>query len=259
MENTKNKGAAPVVTVVMPAYNAQDTIAEAMQSVLNQTMADLELIVVDDCSKDGTLEIVRQIARTDGRVRVIPGQTNMGVASVRNRAIELSEGNYIAFLDSDDVWHPEKLEKQLRRMADAGADICYTSYALVDEALHSIRPDYMVPDRIDYQHLLRENVIGCSTVLIRGEILKEHNFRTDFYHEDYILWLELLRAGFIAVGQREILTYWRYRENSRSFNKWKSLGNRWKIYRKYLGMSLGESLGVMVHYAYHGVRKYRRG
>lgn len=256
MRETMKK--TPMVSVVMPAYHAETTIGDAVSSVLKQTVMDLELIVIDDCSRDNTLAILRQMAREDSRIRVVAGEKNMGVASVRNRAIDLCEGEYIALLDSDDVWHPEKLEKQLQRMKETGADICYTSYALVDDDLRSIRPDYIVPEQVDYPNLLRENVIGCSTVLIRADVLKNHKFRTDFYHEDYILWLELLRAGFRAVGQTEVLTYWRYRENSRSFNKWKSMGNRWRIYRKYLGMSVAESSGVMMHYIYHGIMKYKR-
>lgn len=249
---------SPRVSVIMPAFNAEATIAEAIRSVLAQTMSDWELIVMDDCSRDNTLAIVRGIAQEDTRIRIIPGEKNMGVASVRNRAIDLSEGEYIAFLDSDDVWHPLKLEKQLQRLSDTGADICYTSYAIVNDALSGIRPDYIVPEQVDFQHLLRENVIGCSTVILRAEVAKSYKFRTDFYHEDYILWLELLKQGYTAAGCTDVLTRWRYQAGSRSFNKWKSLRNRWKIYREYLGLSALKSTGIMIHYAYHGLMKYMR-
>lgn len=246
----------PLVSVIMPAYNAESTIAAAIESVCAQSMANLELIVLDDCSSDQTCEIVKQLAAKDQRIQFYPASRNSGVAAIRNKGIELSTGDYIALLDSDDTWHPKKLEKQLECLKNAKASLCYTSYGIVDDALCKIRPDYIVPEYIDYCGLLKENVIGCSTVLTEARVLKEHKFRTDFYHEDYVLWLELLKAGCKVTGVPEVLVNWRYQENSRSYNKWKSLRNRWKIYRQMEKLSPVSSVFYCLNYASAGLKKY---
>lgn len=247
----------PLVSVIMPAYNAEATIAEAVESVCRQSISDIELIILDDCSSDRTCQIVKQLAAEDPRIRFYPGSENCGVAAVRNKGIDLSTGAYVALLDSDDTWEPRKLESQLARMQTTGAAVCYTSYAIVDHALQKIRRDYIVPPSIDYYGLLKENVIGCSTVLIEAKVLKAHKFRTDFYHEDYVLWLELLKEGHKAVGETKVLTNWRYQENSRSYDKGKSLRNRWKIYRKTEKLSLAGSVYYLFHYAAAALKKYK--
>lgn len=248
----------PLVSVVMPAYNAAAYIREAIESVLNQTVTDWELIVVDDCSKDDSLQIAQSYADKDPRITVMRNAQNAGVARTRNRAIECSQGRYIAFLDSDDAWYPEKLQRQTALLEETGADMAYCSYAIAGAESVSVRPDYIVPEQIDYKGLLRENVISCSAMLIKADIVKAIRFNTDFYHEDYVLGLEILKAGYKAVGCREVLMHWRYIENSRSFNKKKAAKNRWRIYREYLGLPLHKSLYLFGHYAAAGLRKYRK-
>jgi teichuronic acid biosynthesis glycosyltransferase TuaG len=221
-------------------------------------MPDLELIVLDDCSTDRTVEIVRHYASKDPRIRLQTGAQNVGVAQTRNNGIDMSRGKYIALLDSDDTWHPRKLEKQLETLKNAGAVLCYCSYAIVDDTNQKIRNDYLVPGHIDYRELLKENVIGCSTVLAETRVLKEHKFRTDFYHEDYVLWLELLRNGYKAVGDPEVLVNWCYQENSRSYNKWRCLKNRWQIYRQMENLPMIPSICNLLCYVTAGFKKYRR-
>lgn len=258
MEDQIMESAAPMVTVIMPAYRAQAYIEAAVRSVMAQTLSDWELIVLDDCSGDGTPELVRALAREDARIRLVCNGENMGVARTRNRGLDMARGEYIALLDSDDVWLPEKLERQLARMKDTGADICYCSYAIVDAAGERCRPDYLVPPEVDFDRLLGENVIGCSTVVLSRRALEAHRFATDFYHEDYVLWVTLLREGFRAVGCTEPLVHWRFIENSRSFDKRKAAGNRWRIYRDYLHLPLGRSLRAFAAYGAASVKKYFR-
>lgn len=247
---------APRVSVIMPAYNAEAYIEAAIRSVMNQTMPDWELIVLDDGSRDGTCGIVEGLAAEDPRVTLVRNSENMGVARTRNRGFDLCSGRYAALLDSDDVWHPDKLEKQLARMEQTGAELSCTSYAIVDADGKKIRNDVTVPEWITFEQLLKVNKIGCSTVMLDARILKEHRFRTDFYHEDYVLWLQLLRSGIRAAGCTEVLADWRYIANSRSFNKKKAAGNRWKIYREYLGLSLPKSLWLFANYGASGLKKY---
>ncbi len=255
MMESENK--TPMVSVIMPAYNAGSFIAAAIQSVLNQTVMDLELIVIDDGSQDDTLRIVRETAMADLRVRCCPNDRNMGTACSRNRGLELSRGQYVAFLDSDDIWRPQKLEMQIRQMEASGADLVYSSYAVMDEEGKQCR-DFLVPGTIDLEGLLKENVIGCSTVIMRRALAERFRFRTDYYHEDYVLWLQMLQEGCKMAGVREVLVDYRFYLGSRAGNKLASAHRRWMIYRKYLNLSMGKSLWYLAHYALAGVKKYTK-
>lgn len=256
MENFPTGNKAPTVTVIMPAYNAQAYIAETIDSVLRQTVADWELLVLDYCSADDTCAIVESFARQDNRITLIRNERNLGVARTRNHGLEQSRGSYVAFLDSDDVWRPNKLEKQIARLEQTSGALCYSSYAIIRQ---DGRRDYAVPESISYEDILKENVIGCSTVVITAEIAKKYCFRPDFFHEDYAFWLQILKDGYLAVGCTEILADWRYVENSRSFNKWKSAQNRWSIYRKFLKLPFVKSLGLISAYTLAGLKKYGKG
>lgn len=250
----REQAAAPVVSVILPAYNAEKFIKEAISSVVQQTLRDWELLVIDDCSSDATYDLAREI--TNPRIRVLKNEENIGVAATRNRGIELSRGQYVAFLDSDDAWQPEKLERQLERMAQADAQLCYSSYAIVGADGAKVKADYMVPESIDFEGLLKENVICCSSMLFRADVIRKIQLNTEFYHEDYILGLEILKNGYRAAGCREVLVNWRYLENSRSFDKRKSAQNRWRVYRDYFRLPLGKSIYLFCCYAAAGLRKY---
>lgn len=247
-----------LVSIIMPAYNAASYIEKAIASVQAQTYTDWELIVVDDCSTDATAEIAGVFARQDERIRLIRNERNRGVAAARNAGLAASSGCYVAFLDSDDSWYPKKLETQISYLQQTGADLCYTSYCIVDTAGNRIRGDYIVPDRTDYESLLKENVILCSSVVLSGEIARAHAFYLDCYHEDYLFWLTLLKDGVQAVGCRQILADWCYRKHSRSYNKLHALRKRWCIYRQTQNLSFIQSLRYLMHYSRRGLQKYRR-
>lgn len=253
----ENKVLTPV-SVIMPAYNAEAYIEEAIRSVMAQTYDRWRLLVLDDGSTDGTVERVQQLARQDSRVMLIQNEENCGAARTRNRGMELCHEGYVAFLDSDDVWHPDKLAMQVQKAEHEQAGLVYTAYAIVDADGRPCKKPYTVPERIDLKDLLRENVIGCSTVLLSAEVARKYRFVTDFYHEDYCLWLDILLDGYTAVGCTEILTDWRLIMNSRSFNKKKAARNRWRIYRHHLHFSVGKSVRYFLSYAWHGVMKYIR-
>ena len=242
----------PKISVIMPAYNAAAYIEAAIRSVMAQTFGDWELIVVDDCSKDETVQVVTALAAEDGRIHLICRDENSGGAAVvRNQAIDVARGEYVAFLDSDDIWLPNKLERQLSVIGNHA--LCYTSYAIMDATGNQSRPDYIVPEKVTFESLLNENVIGCSTVLMRRELAK---FETKYFHEDFILWLSVLRDGNTAIGCPEVLTKWRLIETSRSFNKFKAAKNRWRIYRNYLRLPLRKSVMAFCSYMFAGLRKY---
>lgn len=247
----------PLVSVIMPAYNAQDYIEEAIRSVQAQTQQNWELLVLDDGSTDDTLAIAQRLARSDPRIRLLPNEENMGVAKTRNRGFSLSRGTYVALLDSDDVWLPEKLERQLEALQRTGADLSYCSYAIIDGAGEQAKADYIVPETVDFEGMLRENVICCSTALLRRELAVQHPFDPDFYHEDYVLWLQLLQSGCSFAGCTEQLAKWRYIPGSRSFNKLRSALHRWKIYRSCLKLPFLKSVRIFADYMLAGLRKYK--
>lgn len=248
----------PQVSVIMPAYNAQNYIKEAIESVLNQTMGDLELLVLDDGSKDNTVAIAKELERKDARVRVLINEKNMGVARTRNRGIDMSKGEYIAFLDSDDVWRKEKLEKQIALAQTTGADIIYSSYALVSENGKRKYNDFIVPATTSFKEMLRCNVLGCSTVLLSKKAKENHRFSTEYYHEDYVLWLALMQDGFKAAGVTECLVDYRVMEVSRSSNKIDSAKKRWIIYRDFLKLSYAKCIYYSFLYAVTGLLKFKK-
>lgn len=256
MEQSNEK--KPLVSVIMPAYNAGRFVETAVRSVMTQTVTDWELLVLDDGSTDDTLTIVQRLAQLDSRIRVLPNECNMGVAKTRNRGLDLCRGEYVALLDSDDVWYPKKLETQLALIRETGADLSYCSYAIVDAAGEKTCADYLVPSKVEFRELLKQNVIGCSTVMFSAKVKEKYRFEADFYHEDYVLWLQLLRDGCKAAGCTQVLVAWRYVVNSRSFNKWNAAQKRWKIYRSYLHLEFFYSARLLAEYAIAGLRKYKK-
>lgn len=245
---------SPLVSVVMPTYNSINTVERSIESVLYQTMQDFELIIIDDGSHDNTFVIITEMAKKDLRIKILKNDCNIGVAAARNRALKIASGKYIAFLDSDDIWAKEKLKKQIALLEKTDGDICFTSYGFVNTAGIPIRrAPYIVPLKIDYHGMLRENVIGLSTALVRLDVLKGVEFDSRWFHEDYALWLLLLRNGKTAWGLQEVLVT--YRTGGRSSNKINVAKNRWKIYREHEGLSVIKSLYYFCCYAINGIKK----
>lgn len=248
----------PIVSVVMPAYNTEKYIQEAVSSIEKQTLKDWELLVVDDCSTDQTYDILLKLAQEDARIRIIRNQTNCGAAMSRNIAFSQCSGKYVALLDSDDLWEPEKLEKQVICAEKTGADIVYCSYSIIDECGRKKSPDFIVPEHTDFDSMLKKSTISCSTALLKSELVAQFQFPTHMYHEDLAYWLELLKNGANAVGVIEVLASYRIIPGSRAFNKVQSAVNRWKVYTEYLGITTVRSTCLLVQYMFLGLIKYRK-
>jgi glycosyltransferase involved in cell wall biosynthesis len=251
-------GVAGRVSVVMPVYNAEATLAKAIGSVLAQTHSDLELVVVDDGSSDRSWAIVEDFARRDPRVRPIGPRRNGGVASARNAALDAASGSYIAFLDSDDWWHEQKLEAQFETLRATGANVAYAAYRRVDEAgrdLSLVDP----PESLHYQGLLKSNYIGHLTGLYRRDIGEFRFLRIG--HEDYAFWLDVLRVAGKAVKARhpEPLAYYTVRAGSLSSGKLRAARWQWRIYRDVAGLGRLAAARYMLHYVYHALAKRRSG
>ena len=243
-----------LVSVVMPVYNASKYLDEAVQSVLSQTYESFELILIEDCSKDNSLEIARSYEKQDSRVRVIVCDRNHGVAMARNIGVAEAKGDYIALMDSDDVWVESKLELQIKLLESKPAEIVYCSYDFIDEGGNKKLKPFIVPRETNYKKMLTNNVIGCSMALVDSRLLKNHLFRSEFYHEDYVLWMELLQLPVKAVGEQRVLVHYRQVSGSRSNNKINAAKERWKTYL--LKLSIYESAVAFVQYAINGIRKY---
>jgi len=248
----------PLVSVIMPAYNMERFITPAIRSVQQQTMEDWELLVIDDGSQDRTCQIVEELAAQDSRIRFLRNEVNMGVAKTRNRGFDLCRGEYVALLDSDDVWMPRKLESQLQVARDTGADIVYCSYGMTDERDNRVCADFIVPETTDYAHSLVQSVISCSTALLSRGIVDSYRFVPEYYHEDLVLWLQLLLDGYRACGATEVLASYRLLDGTRASNKARTALNRWRVYRNYLKLPVWKCASLLSQYALLGFRKYKR-
>ena len=245
----------PLITVVMPNYNGHRFVEQAVDSVLSQTYQNFELLIVDDCSKDDSLQLIKQKAQSDSRIRIIALERNAGVAKARNVGIKEAKGRYIALLDNDDLWTKDKLERQLV-LAEKGADIVYCSYDFIDEHNNEIKKPFIVPRQTNFNKMLASSVISCSTSFIKTELMQAHPFNLEFYHEDYVLWMELLRVCPVAYGNQKVMMHYRQVTGSRSNKKGNAAKERWNIYRKALKLNLATSAWAFVRYAVNGVMKY---
>lgn len=235
-----------LVSVVMPAHNSQGLLCESVQSVLAQTYKDWELIIVDDASRDGTLALASQFASDDPRIRVLPLEQNVGVAEARNRGINDARGQYLAFLDSDDMWLPNKLETQIGFMGSTGAGFSFAQYRRISRD-GSLSNPVKVPRSVNYEGLLRGNSIGCLTVAIDRYQIPEVSMPA-IKHEDYVTWLKILRRGHVAYGIPQDLARYRVTASSVSSDKRRSASWTWNIYRRVEGLSLLKSAWCFLHY-----------
>lgn len=244
------------VSVVMPVYNAEKFLRESIESVLSQSYDAFELILINDCSKDNSLEIMREYAEKDSRVKVFDNESNKGVSYTRNVGVKNACGEYIAFLDSDDMWTSDKLEKQFRLIKEhPETDICFTGSAFVDTDSNKSDFVFSVPQSVTYKELLKQNVISCSSVLIKKEWLEKYPMQYDNMHEDFAVWLQVLRDNGVARAVNEPLLVYRVCKNSKSGNKFKSLLMGYRVY-KFLGINIFKRCYYMMFYIVRGIRKH---
>jgi len=223
--------ANPLISIVMPAYNSEKYIRESLDSVRRQTYKNWELIVVDDGSNDKTGEIVKEAQKGDCRIKLYKNDKNIGVSMTRNRAVSLSSGGWIAFLDSDDCWKNDKLEKQMSCVKKNSAEFIYTGSSFMDADGGRYGWKMKVPASVSYVKLLRHNVISCSSVLIKKNILIRHKMIRDNIHEDYALWLNILKYDVAcAYAVQEPLLIYRICRKSKSGNKFKSIIMTYRTY-----------------------------
>jgi len=241
----------------MPAYNAEKTIKASLESVFEQTFNDFELIIVDDCSTDRTRTICEAFAALDSRIRVLSNDENKGVAASRNRGVNEACGQWAAFLDSDDLWHPSKLERQLAFIAETGAKISYTASKFIDSDGHEY--DYILRAERDltYDMLLRRNLMSSSSVVVGREIMQKYKFPEGQLHEDYVVWLRIVQDTGTAYGLDEPLLVYRLSKTSRSGRR---LRSGLMLYRSYRTVGYGALQACLMtfRYAKYSLSKRRK-
>ena len=253
MDNTKK----PLVSIITPSYNTAPFIGETIESVLAQTFPEWEMIIVDDASTDNSPQIIRQYAEKDPRIKPVFLKENKGQGPARNIATDLAQGKYLAFLDSDDIWHPEKLEKHLTFMQQTGAVFSHTSYGFIDEQGNKIFKDFHVSRKpVTYKDLLKRNIIGCLTVIYDSSKLGKLYMPDIRRKQDYKLWLTILKKGYLSQPLNEVLSFYRIRKNSITSNKRNLFMEHYLFLRNHENLSIFKSIYYTLYWGVLSIKKY---
>lgn len=243
-----------LVSIIMAAYNAEKTIQYAIRSILTQTYTSWELLVINDCSSDSTASVVGSF--TDSRIHLLQNDKNSGVSLSRKKGMEAAQGEWIAVLDSDDMWAPDKLEKQIALAQKTSAKLIFTGSAFIDDDGNAIDWQLHVPETLPYRELLKQNLVSNSSVLIKADLYRKHYAIGDGMHEDFAIWLGITKEGTLAYGIDEPLLIYRVASSSKSSNKVKAAKMNWNTYR-YIGLNPLSACYYMCWYIVKGLLKYR--
>lgn len=245
-----------LVSIITPAFRVASVIEETIKSVIAQTHTNWEMLIAEDCSPDNTRDVIRQWAQNDPRIRLIELERNGGPAVARNAALECASGRWIAFLDSDDLWLPQKLERTLEHSKSHKAALTFTGFCRITTD-GSVTSGYVsTPRRMSYRQLLGNTAIATSTVLLDRNMVGDVRMKKTYY-DDFDCWLQILKRGHLAYGLDEDLMRYRMMGQSVSRNKLRSAAHVWRAYRDLEGLSLPVSLWYFSQYAIRGLLKYR--
>lgn len=245
-----------MLSIITATYNSRAVIEATSESIYAQDISDWEWIVTDDCSIDDTLLILDKMSKSDKRIIIKNNNINSGSAVSRNKSLSFVKGKYIAFIDSDDLWLPEKLEKQIKFMEDNNIDFSFTAYELIDEQGNPTgqKVDTHLTGPVSYEDMLRKKAtLGCSTVMLRRSAFEDISMPLIRTGQDYGLWLKLLKTGVKAYPMPEVLTQYRILPNSISRNKVKKAKRQWQIYREIEKLPLLKSIECFCFYAWRAV------
>ena len=243
----------PLVSVVIPAYNCAKSIQKSIDSALNQDVS-VEILVINDCSPDNLDQVMEQY-QDNPSVVYLKNKKNSGAAQSRNFGVSIAKGKYVAFLDSDDYWEIGKLKKQLEAMKSNRVVLCSTARELMTPEGICTGRIIPVKEKITYHDLLKHNCINCSSVLLLTEVAREFPMKHEDSHEDYIMWLEILKKHKRACAVNEPLLKYRLSNTGKSGSKLHSAKMTYKVYR-YVGFGVVKSTICFCSYAVHGVWKY---
>lgn len=245
------------VTIVTPSWNSEKYIEETIQSVQMQTYQNWEMIIVDDCSTDHTVEIVNEIAMRDHRIKILVQKKNAGAAKARNRSTLEGVGRFVAYLDADDRWKSEKLAKQVAFMKEKDCGFSCTSYEVIDDNGKSKNKYIHMLPKVNYTDFLTNNLLQTVGIMVDvDKVDKKYLMMPDIRRrQDAATWLQILKAGFDCYGLNEILAEYRRTENSLSSNKFKAVKGVWNLYRDIEKLSLPFSCYCFVRYAFLAIWK----
>lgn len=247
-----------MVSIVTPMYNAEKYVRQTLDSVIKQTYPNWEMLIVDDGSKDNSFAIVSEYCKQDKRIKLIR-QKNAGSAAARNNALRHVQGQYVSFLDSDDVWDECFLEKQLEFMQGHGAALVYASYRRINENGSEILKPFIVPTKVDYTGLLKTCSISCLTALYDRDIVGDVFFNEALksLRDDFVFWLTILKKIDYAYGNPEVLAAYRVFSSSTTGNKKKVIMPQFRVYYKVEKLGIIRSIYYFMHWAVNGFLKYR--
>lgn len=249
MEDSNKKNI--LVSIITPVYNSEKYIGETVKSVLAQTHENWEMLIVDDCSKDNTSIVIKNF--NDSRIKYFELKRNSGAAVARNKALEMAQGRYIAFLDADDMWKPDKLEKQLDFMLKNNIGFSFTGYEILRKGSNKI---IKVPEKLNYSQFMKNTIIGTLTVMINKEIVGEVRLVNVKKDHDSMTWAKLIKEGHYAYGLNESLAYYRKVEGSISNNKFKAIKSHWNNCRNIEKMSFFRCVYYFFFYIFNAIKKH---
>ncbi len=245
-----------LVSVIIPIYNAEKYLSNTLNSVFEQEYKNVEIVLVDDCSTDKSAEIIKRIQKNHSEIVYYIQKRNMGAGAARNKALELGRGRYVAFLDSDDIWMPSKLQKQLDLMRKANSPFAYAAIEMMDENGKTIREKRNIKERCSYNYLLHNTIIATSSVVIDRIALGDFRMPLRRGGQDYATWLMLLRNGVIACGCNEMLVRYRVASGSLSSNKFKSIKQVWEIQTNDEGINKIIAAFHVLCFSFNAFKKY---
>lgn len=245
------------VSVITPSWNSEKYIETTIRSVQKQTYTDWEMIIVDDCSTDRTVEVIERIRKEDPRILLFRQEVNGGAGKARTRAMQNASGRYIAYLDADDIWKPTKLEKQVTFMKEKQCAFSCTSYEVIDDAGEALNKYVHMLPKVDYIGFLTNNLLQTVGIMVDMSVVdRKYLVMPDIRRrQDAATWLQILRAGYECYGLNEILAEYRRTQNSLSSNKLKAIKGIWSLYRDIEHLSLPFSCYCFVRYAFLAVWK----
>lgn len=246
-----------LVSIITPSYNSEKFIEETIRSVQAQTYTHWEHIIVDDGSTDDTETIVKRLLKEDPRIQFLKLAQNSGSAVARNKGIEIAQGHYLTFIDSDDIWFPDFIETSIKTIEQTGIPFVYSSYKRSNEQLEFVYSDFIVPKSVTYTDILKSNSISCLTAFIDINSLGKKKMPLVRKRQDMGLWLQYLKEIKFAKGILDPKAIYRIRQDSLSRNKGRLLRAQWDYYRKVEKLGLIRSIYFMICWAYYGFRKYR--
>ncbi|MBY8100659.1 glycosyltransferase [Vibrio fluvialis] len=244
------------ISIITASYNCDSVILSTFGSLQSQSNSNWQWIVTDDYSTDSTFSLLKNLASNDRCIQIFRNEVNSGAAVSRNNSISHSSGDFIAFIDSDDIWLPEKLEKQVAFMEENNIDFSFTAYELIDADGNPTgqQVDTHLKGPVTYEDMLRKKAtLGCSTVMLRRSAFEDISMPLIRTGQDYALWLKLLKTGVKAYPMNEVLTQYRILPNSISRNKFKKAKRQWQIYREIEKLPLFKSIECFCYYAWRAV------